>query len=288
MSSPYRGTVAVITPVWQRTGTPRSAPPRRPPRSWSRTACWSASVRARPSPSCCRRSPRAASRSAASRPRSRPRLAPASWGSRSSRSTRVDQLEIAIDGADQVAPDGWLVKGGGGAHTREKIVAAAADRFVVIADSSKPVESIAPPIPLELLRFGLAGDPGLARGRRPARRGGAVARRRADRRLPRRGGRSGPARGAALRDTGRRRPRPVLPRDGRRGSDRARRDGRAARPPTPLSRRSEGPGGELSRRSGRPRRGRRSGSRRRCGPARRGSIGRRRAAWRARRPCRRR
>ena len=65
-------------------------------------------------------------------------------------------LDIAIDGADQVDPEGWLVKGGGGAHTREKIVAAAASRFVVIADSSKAVEAIRAPIPLELLRFGLA------------------------------------------------------------------------------------------------------------------------------------
>lgn len=69
---------------------------------------------------------------------------------------RLDRLDIAIDGTDQVAPDGWLVKGGGGAHTREKIVAAAAERFIVIADSSKPVERIEPPIPLELSRFGLA------------------------------------------------------------------------------------------------------------------------------------
>jgi ribose 5-phosphate isomerase A len=67
----------------------------------------------------------------------------------------LDRLDIAIDGADQITPDRWLVKGGGGAHTREKIVAAAADRFVVIADSSKPVERITAPIPLELLRFGL-------------------------------------------------------------------------------------------------------------------------------------
>ena len=67
----------------------------------------------------------------------------------------LERLEIAIDGADQVTPDGWLVKGGGGAHTREKIVAAAAERFVVIADSSKPVDAIRPPIPLELHRFGL-------------------------------------------------------------------------------------------------------------------------------------
>ena len=68
----------------------------------------------------------------------------------------LDRLDLAIDGADQVAPDGWLVKGGGGAHTREKIVAAAADRFVVIVDSTKPVERIRAPIPLELTAFGLA------------------------------------------------------------------------------------------------------------------------------------
>jgi ribose 5-phosphate isomerase A len=67
---------------------------------------------------------------------------------------RIERLDIAIDGADQVAPDGWLVKGGGGAHTREKIVAAAAERFVVIADSSKPVDAIGAPVPLELHPFG--------------------------------------------------------------------------------------------------------------------------------------
>jgi ribose 5-phosphate isomerase A len=68
----------------------------------------------------------------------------------------LDHLDIAIDGADQIGPDRWLVKGGGGAHTREKIVAAAAERFVVIADSSKPVDRIGAPIPLELFPFGLA------------------------------------------------------------------------------------------------------------------------------------
>jgi ribose 5-phosphate isomerase A len=68
---------------------------------------------------------------------------------------RLDRLDMAIDGADQIAPDGWLVKGGGAAHTREKIVAGAADRFVVIADSSKAVERIHAPVPLELLSFGL-------------------------------------------------------------------------------------------------------------------------------------
>ncbi len=68
----------------------------------------------------------------------------------------MDRLDLAVDGADQVAPDLWLVKGGGGAHTREKVVASAADRFVVIVSSDKLVEGLGPPVPLEVLRFGLA------------------------------------------------------------------------------------------------------------------------------------
>jgi ribose 5-phosphate isomerase A len=68
---------------------------------------------------------------------------------------QLARLDIAIDGADQIAPDGWLVKGGGGAHTREKLVAVTADRFVVIADSTKPVPRLHPPVPVELLAFGL-------------------------------------------------------------------------------------------------------------------------------------
>jgi ribose 5-phosphate isomerase A len=68
---------------------------------------------------------------------------------------RLERLDIAVDGADQVDPSGWIVKGGGAAHTREKIVAAAADRFVVIASSDKEVSRIAAPIPLELVRYGL-------------------------------------------------------------------------------------------------------------------------------------
>ena len=68
----------------------------------------------------------------------------------------LTRLDIAIDGTDEVAPDGWLIKGGGGAHLREKIVAAAAERFVVIADSSKPVDALRGPLPLELFAFGLA------------------------------------------------------------------------------------------------------------------------------------
>jgi len=69
--------------------------------------------------------------------------------------SRLDRLDITIDGADEVAPDGWLIKGGGAAHTREKILAAAADRFVVIADSRKMVQALRGPVPVELLAFGL-------------------------------------------------------------------------------------------------------------------------------------
>jgi ribose 5-phosphate isomerase A len=65
-------------------------------------------------------------------------------------------LDIAIDGADQISPDRWLVKGGGAAHTREKIVAAAARQFVVIASSDKLVDELHAPIPLEILEFGAA------------------------------------------------------------------------------------------------------------------------------------
>jgi ribose 5-phosphate isomerase A len=69
---------------------------------------------------------------------------------------RLTRLDLAIDGADEVAPDRWLIKGGGGAHTREKIVAAAADRFVVIVDESKVVDALSWAVPVELLPFGLA------------------------------------------------------------------------------------------------------------------------------------
>ncbi|HEY5304631.1 MAG TPA: ribose 5-phosphate isomerase A [Acidimicrobiales bacterium] len=67
-----------------------------------------------------------------------------------------DRLDLAIDGADQVSADGWLIKGGGGAHTREKIVAASADCFVVIVDTTKLVSTLSAPVPLELVAFGFA------------------------------------------------------------------------------------------------------------------------------------
>lgn len=63
-------------------------------------------------------------------------------------------LDIAIDGADEVDPHLNLTKGGGGAHTREKVVAAMADRFVVVVDESKLVERLGPfGTPLEVLDF---------------------------------------------------------------------------------------------------------------------------------------
>jgi ribose 5-phosphate isomerase A len=94
--------------------------------------------------------------------------------------TSIDRFDMTIDGADQIAPDGWLVKGGGAAHTREKIVAGAADRFIVIADSSKPVAALHAPIPLELLSFGLTATlrrvgPAKLRDVPPSPDGGVIA-----------------------------------------------------------------------------------------------------------------
>lgn len=67
----------------------------------------------------------------------------------------LGELDLAIDGADQIDPQGWLIKGGGAALTREKIVAASAERFVVIASAEKAVRELAPPVPLELVPFGV-------------------------------------------------------------------------------------------------------------------------------------
>jgi ribose 5-phosphate isomerase A len=80
-----------------------------------------------------------------------------------------DRLDLAVDGADQVAPDLWLVKGGGGAHTREKVVAAASDRFVVIVSGDKLVSHLHPPVPVEVLRFGLRATLRLLRELGPAK-----------------------------------------------------------------------------------------------------------------------
>ena len=66
------------------------------------------------------------------------------------------KLDLTIDGADEIGPKLSLVKGGGGAHLREKIVACASDSMLVIADDSKVVDTLgAFPIPLEVVPFGL-------------------------------------------------------------------------------------------------------------------------------------
>lgn len=69
---------------------------------------------------------------------------------------QVDELALAIDGADEVDPRKHLIKGGGGALTREKLVALAAKRFVVVADIEKQVDLLgrAFPLPIEVLPFG--------------------------------------------------------------------------------------------------------------------------------------
>ena len=65
-------------------------------------------------------------------------------------------LDITIDGADEVDPELRLIKGGGGALLREKIVAEASDMMIVIADSSKRVEALGKfPLPVEVMPFGL-------------------------------------------------------------------------------------------------------------------------------------
>lgn len=68
----------------------------------------------------------------------------------------VDRLDLTVDGADEIDPNLELIKGGGGALLREKIVAAASDRMIVIADESKWVQTLGRfPLPIEVIPFGL-------------------------------------------------------------------------------------------------------------------------------------
>jgi len=70
----------------------------------------------------------------------------------------VDHIDIAIDGADEVDPQKNLIKGGGAAHTREKIVDYLADQFIVVVDSSKIVERLGSsfPVPVEVIPMAIA------------------------------------------------------------------------------------------------------------------------------------
>lgn len=69
----------------------------------------------------------------------------------------IDSLDIALDGADEIDPIANLIKGGGAAHTRERIVASLARRFVVLIDPSKQVERLGQkmPVPVEVLPMAL-------------------------------------------------------------------------------------------------------------------------------------
>lgn len=67
----------------------------------------------------------------------------------------VDRIHLTVDGADEIDGDGNLIKGGGGALLREKIIANASDQLIIIADPSKQVEILgAFPLPIEVSSFG--------------------------------------------------------------------------------------------------------------------------------------
>jgi ribose 5-phosphate isomerase A len=69
----------------------------------------------------------------------------------------VDALPIYVDGADEIDPGYAMIKGGGGALTREKIIAAVADEFVCIADASKIVQTLGRfPLPIEVIPMAVA------------------------------------------------------------------------------------------------------------------------------------
>ncbi|MFK0521061.1 ribose-5-phosphate isomerase RpiA [Paenibacillus illinoisensis] len=67
---------------------------------------------------------------------------------------QIGRLDITIDGADEVDPDFNLIKGGGGALLREKIVAANSDKLIIVADGSKAVQQLGQfPLPVEVVPF---------------------------------------------------------------------------------------------------------------------------------------
>jgi ribose 5-phosphate isomerase A len=73
----------------------------------------------------------------------------------------IDRLDLTVDGADEIDPALNAIKGGGGALLREKIVAAASDRMIVIADETKWVGVLGRfPLPVEVIPFGLAATRG--------------------------------------------------------------------------------------------------------------------------------
>ncbi|WNY26752.1 ribose-5-phosphate isomerase RpiA [Methanolapillus ohkumae] len=67
---------------------------------------------------------------------------------------QTPRLTIAIDGADQFDQNLIAIKGGGAAHTREKIVSMSADRFVIVSDPKKRSDVLSVPVPVEVMPFG--------------------------------------------------------------------------------------------------------------------------------------
>ena len=123
-------------------------------------ACGSASAPARPpsiSSSCWASGCAAASTWSACRRRRRRAPMPQRLGVPLTTLDETPELDLTVDGADEIAPDLSLIKGGGGALLREKIVAAASARMIVIADESKWVPVLGRfPLPIEVVPFGLA------------------------------------------------------------------------------------------------------------------------------------
>ncbi|MEL7431082.1 MAG: ribose-5-phosphate isomerase RpiA [Chlamydiota bacterium] len=69
---------------------------------------------------------------------------------------RVDRVDLTVDGADEIDPQHELIKGAGGAHVREKILAHFSDRLIILADETKLVEKLGEkkPLPVEVVSFG--------------------------------------------------------------------------------------------------------------------------------------
>ena len=87
------------------------------------------------------------------------------WASACSTANEVDELAVYIDGADEIDGHGHMIKGGGAALTREKIVAAQSRRFVCIADESKLVEVLGRfPLPVEVIPMADAAHRAPVRG----------------------------------------------------------------------------------------------------------------------------
>lgn len=87
----------------------------------------------------------------------------------------VDSLYLYVDGADEITPEMWMLKGGGGALTREKIVAEVAEKFVCICDASKQVPRLGKfPLPVEVIPMAeaLVARRIAALGGKPVRRAG--------------------------------------------------------------------------------------------------------------------